>query len=264
VSDATLLLPLVAGNWKMNTTVEEGVRLVEAVADGTENVPVVDVAVLPPFTHLRPVYQALGDSHLLLGAQDVFWEDAGAFTGEISPLMLAGWCDLVLVGHSERRHVLGESDDEVGRKFRRALLHDLGVILAVGETQEERDADATLTVIQRQLDAVLAPMSTPPRAAQYVIAYEPVWAIGTGRTATPAQAQEVCAGIKAHVVESGGDGEVRVLYGGSVTVENAASLFAMVDIDGALVGGASLNADQFCAIVAAAAGTRSSGSRAAG
>ncbi len=245
---------MVAGNWKMNTTVDEGVALARAVRAAVEPARGVEVAVLPPFTHLWAVRSALEGSEVLLGAQDVFWEESGAYTGEISPLMLAGLCDLALVGHSERRHIFGERDDEVGRKFAAAIGHGLRVILAVGETGDERDAGQTFAVVDRQLDAVFAGLPEPPAGGSYVIAYEPVWAIGTGRTATPAQAQEVTSHIKAHLLSTM-PAAPRVLYGGSVTPANAASLFAEPDIDGALVGGVSLRAPEFAAIVTAAVET---------
>ena len=252
--------PLVAGNWKMNTTVAEGLALAEAVCAAVAGITGVDVAVLPPFTHLWAIHSVLEGTAVRLGAQDVFYKDSGAFTGEISPAMLAGWCDLTLVGHSERRHLFGERDDEVGKKFVASLAHGLQVIVAVGETCDERDAGSTFDVVDRQLDAVFAELDTPPSVDDWVIAYEPVWAIGTGRTATPDQAQEVVAHIKHHVRARYLDGAPRVLYGGSVTAANAASLFAEADIDGALVGGVSLRAEEFGVIVAAAAAT-SAGSR---
>jgi triosephosphate isomerase len=245
-------VPLVAGNWKMNTTIDDGVRLAEAVRLQTDGVEGVEVAVLPPFTHLWPVYDEIRHSHVQLGAQDVFWERAGAYTGEVSPAMLAGWCEHALVGHSERRHLLGETDEEVGRKLAAALGEGLHGILAVGETDSERDQGNTFAVIERQLDAALRFLDPAPTPDKYVIAYEPVWAIGTGRTATPEQAEEVCAHIKAWLAQRTGAAP-RVLYGGSVTADNAASLFAEASIDGALVGGASLRADLFTAIVTAAA-----------
>jgi len=244
---------LVAGNWKMNTSIYEGVELAHAIRHATDETTGADIAVLPPFTHLWAVFDVLKGSRVMLGAQDVFWEDWGAFTGEISPAMLAGWCDLVLVGHSERRHILGESDEAVGRKFARASRHGLRVIVAVGETEEERDARHTLTVVDRQLEAAFAPFEVIPDGGAFVIAYEPVWAIGTGRTATPQQANEVCAHIKDRLAQRQGVLGVRVLYGGSVTPENSVALFAEPHIDGALVGGASLRVDQFSAIVTAAA-----------
>jgi triosephosphate isomerase len=249
-------LPLVAGNWKMNTTIEEGIRLADEVRDSTRDVRDVEVAVLPPFTHLLLLRDLLRGSHVQLGAQDVFWETAGAYTGEISPLMITGWCDLALVGHSERRHIFGETDVEVGKKFAGAVAAGLSVIVAVGETEPERDAAQTFSVVDRQLDAALRPLDSPPHPDVFVIAYEPVWAIGTGRTATPAQAEEVCMHIKTNHATAWGAAGVRVLYGGSVTAENATELFAEPDIDGALVGGASLRASEFAAIVAAAAAAR--------
>ncbi len=244
---------MVAGNWKMNTTVAEGIALAGAVCAAAAPVDGVDVAVLPPFTHLWAVHSVLQGTGVRLGAQDVYWKDAGAFTGEISPAMLAGWCDLVLVGHSERRHLFGERDDEVGKKFVASLAHGLEVILAVGETSDERDAGQTFAVVDRQLDAVFAQLEGAPGLDSWVIAYEPVWAIGTGRTATPEQAQEVVAHIKQHVRDRLLADSPRVLYGGSVTAGNAASLFAEPDIDGALVGGVSLRAEEFGVIIAAAA-----------
>jgi triosephosphate isomerase len=243
---------MVAGNWKMNTTVAEGLALARDVVERCAAQTAVEVVVLPPFVHLWPVRDALAMSGILLGAQDVYWEDAGAFTGEVSPAMLAGWCDLVLVGHSERRHLFGETDEEVARKFSAARRHQLQVILAVGETEADRDAGATFAVVDNQLDAVLSGTDPVPPAQDWVIAYEPVWAIGTGRTATPDQAEEVCAHIRATVAERAGSSP-RVLYGGSVTADNAADLFGSPSIDGGLIGGASLRPDTFASIVAAAA-----------
>jgi len=248
-------MPMVAGNWKMHTTVGDGVALAEAVCAAVSRTSGVEIAVLPPFTHLFALRSVLEGTGVLLGAQDVFWEDSGAYTGEISPSMLAGLCHLVLVGHSERRHIFGERDEEVGKKFIASLAKRLRVILAVGETGDERDAGQTFAVVDRQLDAVFSAIVDPVPADAYVIAYEPVWAIGTGRTATPDQAQEVTAHIKAHLCPTFVDTSPRVLYGGSVTAVNAASLFAEQDIDGALVGGASLRAAEFATIVAAAAET---------
>ena len=245
--------PLVAGNWKMNTGVEEGLALARQVVDAITGVAAVEVAVLPPFTHLWPMREVLHGSDVLLGAQDTFWEDSGAYTGEVSPLMLAGWCPLVLVGHSERRHLLGETDDQVGAKFARARHHGLRVIVAVGETEDERDAGRVFEVVDRQLDAAFTPFDELPPTGSFVIAYEPVWAIGTGRNATPQQAQEMCAHVRAHLAYSWRIEDAQVLYGGSVTATNAASLFTQPDIEGALVGGASLIAGEFRDIVAAAA-----------
>jgi len=246
-------MPLVAGNWKMHTNVADGVELAEAVCAAVSRISGVEIAVLPPFTHLFALRPILDGTGVLLGAQNVFWEEAGAYTGEISASMLAGLCDLVLVGHSERRHIFGETDGDVGRKFVASLAKRLRVILAVGETGDERDAGQTFAVVDRQLDAVFSAIVDPVPTDAYVIAYEPVWAIGTGRTATPDQAQEVTAHIKAHLSPRFVETPPRVLYGGSVTAVNAASLFAEQDIDGALVGGASLRVAEFATIVAAAA-----------
>ncbi len=243
---------MVAGNWKMNTTVPEGLALARAVLERCDDGGAVDVAVLPPFVHLWPVHDVLAGSSVLLGAQDVYWEDAGAYTGEVSPAMLAGWCDLVLVGHSERRHLLGETDDETARKFAAARRQGLLVIVAVGETEAERDHGTTFAVVDRQLDAVLAGTGGAAAAEDWVVAYEPVWAIGTGRTASPEQADEVCAHIREHITTQVG-ASPRVLYGGSVTADNAAELFGRPGIDGGLIGGASLKPDAFASIVAAAA-----------
>jgi triosephosphate isomerase (TIM) len=248
---------LVAGNWKMNTGVGEGLRLAAQIREALAGDRDVDVAVLPPFTHLWPMRDVLAGSRIQLGAQDTFWEDSGAFTGEVSPPMLAGWCQLVLVGHSERRHVLGETDEEVGRKFARARANGLRVIVAVGETEHERDSGSAFEVVDRQLAAAFAPFTTPPARDAFVIAYEPVWAIGTGRTATPEQAQDMCAHVRSHLAARCEVQDAQVLYGGSVTAANAEALFAQPDIEGALVGGASLRVDEFIAIVAAAAQTSS-------
>jgi len=241
-----------AGNWKMNTTVPEGLALARAVVERCGGEDAVDVAILPPFVHLWALRDVLSGNSVLLGAQDVYWEDAGAYTGEVSPAMLAGWCDLVLVGHSERRHLLGETDEQTARKFAAARRQGLLVIVAVGETEAERDAGRTFAVVDRQLDAVLAGTGGAPTAEQWVVAYEPVWAIGTGLTASPEQAEEVCVHIHEHIAARAG-ASPRVLYGGSVTADNAEELFGRPGIDGGLIGGASLKPDAFAGIVAAAA-----------
>jgi triosephosphate isomerase (TIM) len=248
--------PLVAGNWKMNTGVPDGLDKARELVAGPRPDDV-EVAVLPPFTHLWPMRDALQGSGIRLGAQDVFWEDAGAFTGEISPASLDGWCDYVLVGHSERRHLLGETDEQVHRKLARALSHSLRVIVAVGETLDEREGGETMAVVHRQLDAAFTDIAMDAMD-RCVVAYEPVWAIGTGRTATPEQAQLVCHDVRARLAQLF-DGDVaaatRVLYGGSVTADNAADLFSCDDIDGGLVGGVSLKPAEFLRVVAAASGT---------
>lgn len=248
-------VPLVVGNWKMNTTIDEGLSLCDgilAAVDGTAST--IEVVILPPFVHLWAVHQRLRDGgRLSIGAQDVFWEEAGAWTGEISPTMLRGWCDYVLIGHSERRR-LGETDDQVNRKLRAALTHDLRVVVAVGETLEQHQAGASLAVVRDQLDAAFDAVSMA-QLERCVVAYEPVWAIGSGRTATPEQAQVVCACIRERLAQrfsAGASAGVRILYGGSVNPNNAGEIFGQPDIDGGLIGGASLVVGGFAAILRAA------------
>jgi triosephosphate isomerase len=247
--------PLVAGNWKMNKTVPESVELASAIRAGLpDRQNGVEVALLPPFTSLWPVSQVIRDSPLQLGCQNIYWEDRGAFTGEISPLMVGGWCRYALVGHSERRHIFGETDEQVNRKVHAALRHGLRPLVAVGETLEEHEAGGTEAVLGRQVPRALEGL-TEADGMQLVVAYEPVWAIGTGRTATPEHAESSCALIRSLVGEALGAAvadATRVLYGGSVTPVNAAELMAQANVDGALVGGASLVAADFLSIVGAA------------
>jgi triosephosphate isomerase len=246
--------PLVAGNWKMHGSRAENAALVGGLLDLLKAEWRAEVLVCPPFPYLMETGRLLKDSGVELGAQSVCAEAQGAFTGEVSAAMLrdAG-CRYVLVGHSERRQIYGESDVLVARKFVAAQSQGLVPVLCVGETLEEREAGQTPAVVARQLDAVLA-VSGVGSLGQAVIAYEPVWAIGTGRTATPDQAQEVHAMIraKAAALDATIGGSVRILYGGSVKASNAQELFAMPDIDGGLVGGASLKADEFARICAGA------------
>jgi triosephosphate isomerase len=246
--------PLVAGNWKMNKTVPESLDLAAEINAGLPTGEDVEVAILPPFTSLWPVSTSgLGDG-LVLGAQDMFWEASGAFTGEISPLMLSGWCRYALIGHSERRRLFGETDESVNRKVHAALAHDLRPMVAVGETLEENEAGRTEEILSRQVPAALAGVDEQ-QGFDVVLAYEPIWAIGTGRTATPDHAEQSCALIHRLVAGALGNAvadSVRVLYGGSVTPSNAAELMSRENVDGALVGGASLVAADFLAIVAAA------------
>ncbi len=246
--------PLVAGNWKMHGNRAEATRLVGELITRGVGRGSVEVVVCPPFVYLAEVRSQLDGSRISLGAQDVCAEESGAHTGEVSAAMLAdAGCRYVIVGHSERRALYRESDDLVARKFVAAGRHALTPILCVGESLAERESDATRTVILRQLDAVISSAGIGAFAAA-VIAYEPVWAIGTGRTATPAQAQEVHALIRGRIVEKDATigASLRVLYGGSVKAGNAAELFAMPDVDGGLIGGASLKADEFESICAAA------------
>ncbi|MGF1467259.1 MAG: triose-phosphate isomerase [Sandaracinaceae bacterium] len=247
--------PLVAGNWKLHLGVDASVALARDVAEGTAATSGVDVIVAPVFTSLRSVHEALADSRVGLAGQDLHWEDQGAFTGEVSgPLLRDVGCTAVLIGHSERRQLFGETDEGVRRKVRAALGHDLQPIVCVGETLEERDAGATEATCLRQLDAAIGEL-TAEELGRIVIAYEPVWAIGTGRTAAPDDAQRVHARLRRQVEERFGPGAaagLRILYGGSVKPANASALMAEADIDGALVGGASLDSASFLAIVQAA------------
>jgi len=248
---------MVAGNWKMHGNRSEAARLVgELITRGVGAAGTADVVVCPPFVQLAEVGSQLAGSRIALGAQDVCAEEAGAHTGEVAAAMLADvGCRYVIVGHSERRALYGEDDALVARKFVAAGRHRLVPILCVGETLAEREAEATRSVVLRQLDAVIAAAGISAFAAA-VVAYEPVWAIGTGRTATPGQAQDVHALIRSRIAEKDATiaASLRVLYGGSVKADNAALLFAMPDVDGGLIGGASLKAGEFASICAAANG----------
>jgi triosephosphate isomerase (TIM) len=244
----------IAGNWKMYTTAASARELATAVARGVGAETRVTVAICPPFPYLIPVAEALRGSNVALGAQNVYPEKEGAFTGEISPLMLrdAG-CRYVIVGHSERRHILHENDLLINRKVQASLAAGLVVILCVGERLQEREDNRTDAVLETQLSGGLAGLSAES-LANLVIAYEPVWAIGTGRNATPQQAQDAHAYIRQRVGRMFGENAASALpiqYGGSVKPENAATLLGQPDVDGALVGGASLKADSFLAIVKA-------------
>jgi triosephosphate isomerase len=248
---------LVAGNWKMNTTLAEAKALAAGIARGVGTGTAVDVAVCPPFPWLLPVAEAIRGSAVALGAQDVSSEKKGAFTGEVSPAMLVECgCKYAIVGHSERRHLLGESDSSINHKVHTALEEGLHVILCMGETLAERQRNLQERVFQRQVYSALAGL-TDEQFGRLGIAYEPVWAIGTGHTATPEQAQEAHKFVRTKLGGLYGDkiaGSLPILYGGSVTPENAAGLMAQPDVDGALVGGASLKADSFLGIVKAAGG----------
>jgi len=246
--------PLVAGNWKMHGSRADNAALVRSLLDQLPAQGAAEVVVCPPFVYLLETGRLLKDSDVALGAQSLCAEAQGAFTGEISGAMLRDvGCRYVLVGHSERRQVYGEQDALVARKFVAAQASGLVPVLCVGETLEEREGDRTTEVVSRQLDAVLA-VTGAGAFGEAVIAYEPVWAIGTGRNATPEQAQEVHAMIRGRVaaLDAKIGASVRILYGGSVKASNARELFAMADIDGGLVGGASLKADEFAQICVAA------------
>jgi len=247
--------PIVAGNWKMNKTCAEAVDLVGGLVRELEDVTHVDIVVCPPFTALKVVSEAVSETNLDLGAQNMHWEKRGAFTGEISPEMLRElFCHYVILGHSERRKYFAETDEQVNRKVHAALESNLHPIVCVGETLEEREADRTMQVVESQVRGSLAGLSKT-QWLNTVVAYEPVWAIGTGRNATPEQAQEVHSFIRGlisemadtHVAEA-----VRIQYGGSIKPDNARDLFSQPDIDGGLVGGASLEVRSFVQIVRAA------------
>ncbi|MCZ6572004.1 MAG: triose-phosphate isomerase [Planctomycetota bacterium] len=247
--------PLIAGNWKMNLLRRQGADLAAAVARGLRGTDAgVDVTLFPPFPAVAAVVEAVADSEITVGGQDLHAEDAGAHTGAISgPMLLDMGATRVLVGHSERRQEFGESDEVVNLKLKAALRHDILPVLCVGDTHDEREAGQTEAVVERQVRTGLEGVVTG-RAAEITVAYEPVWAIGTGVTATPDEAAAVHARIHALLQELWGQAaeSVRVLYGGSVTPGNAADLLTRPGIEGALVGGASLDARDFCAIVRAA------------
>jgi len=242
---------IVAGNWKMNNSIAESVRLATEIKQGVSGLTNGQVVVAPPFTALQSVNDVLRGSAVALAAQNMYFENKGAYTGEVSPLMLrdAG-CSYVLVGHSERRKYFLESDEMVNSKALSALSAGLRPIICVGETEAERNKGVTESVVGRQVRAALAEVAVE-KLPEIVIAYEPVWAIGTGKVATPEQAEDVHDFIRRLMVEIYGcvAEDVRILYGGSVTKDNIAELIAMKDIDGALVGGASLQAAGFLGII---------------
>lgn len=245
----------VAGNWKMFTNRDTARQLAAAVVRGLGDESRVTVAVCPPFPYLSAVADALKGSGIALGAQNCFHEKEGAFTGEVSPTMLVDvGCRYVILGHSERRHKLGETDAFINRKVHAALAAGLEVILCLGETLEERQANRTEAVLESQLNGSLAGLDAAA-LRHVVLAYEPVWAIGTGQNATPQQAQQAHAFIRGQIRQRFGEesaSSLPIQYGGSVKPDNAASLFGQADVDGGLIGGASLNADHFLAIVRAA------------
>jgi triosephosphate isomerase len=249
-------IPLVVANWKMNGTVAEARALAQAVRDGLKRPRGVEVALCPPFTLLAAVAEILSGSPIALGAQNCHWEASGAFTGEVSPAMLAEvGCRLVIVGHSERRQLFAESDAQINQKVKAALAHGLTPILCVGETDAERREGLTFHVVEGQLRAGLSGFS-PKDVGRAVIAYEPVWAIGTGVNATPGQAAEVhgyLRGLLSELASKEIAQTVRILYGGSVKPENAGALIQEPEIDGGLIGGASLQAQSFITIVKKAA-----------
>jgi triosephosphate isomerase len=241
-----------AGNWKMNKTVGEALDLVRELKASLSGVQGVEVAVAPPYTALYAVHRELVGSSIHLAAQNLYWEEKGAFTGEVSPLMLKEvGCHYVIIGHSERRQFFGETDETVNRRVKAALSQGLKVIFCIGETLKEREEGKTFAIIERQVTGGLKDIRKEEMRS-IVLAYEPVWAIGTGKTATPEQAEEVHRFIRKKLTElyskEIGEG-VRIQYGGSVTPENVKGLMGQGDIDGALVGGASLKSETFSKIV---------------
>lgn len=244
--------PIIAGNWKLNNTSKEALELVTLLKRDLIDIDAVDIVVCPVFTVLAEVKDVLFETNIGVGAQNLYWEDSGAFTGEVSaPMIKDTGAQYVIIGHSERRQFFGETNETVNKKIKAALKHGLIPIVCIGEVLAEREANKTFDVIQNQCDGSLANLSKE-EFEKMVIAYEPVWAIGTGKTATPEQAQEVHQFIRQWIQKQYGESTASVLriqYGGSVKAENIAELMAKPDIDGALVGGASLKADSFTKII---------------
>jgi len=245
--------PIIAGNWKMHKTSSETVRFVHELLQGLGNErPACEVIVAPPFTSIRSAVKEAEGTFIRVSGQNLHWEDQGAFTGEISGGMLKDLgCSHVILGHSERRQYFGETDETVNRKIKAAMRNDLIPIFCLGETLEEREDGITFDVVTRQLMGGLADLSLSD-PVRFVVAYEPVWAIGTGQTATPEQAQEVHAFVRrklAELLPQGFSEHVRILYGGSVKPDNARSLMSCADIDGGLVGGAALKTADFLGII---------------
>ncbi len=240
---------MIAGNWKMNNTAKEAVELSKSVKEAAEGIQGGDVVLSPPFTALQTVYEVIKDSKVMLAAQNMFYEDKGAYTGEISAVMLKDiGCTYVIVGHSERRKYFGETDEWVNLKTKKSLSAGLKPVICVGETDIEREKGITEFVVGIQIKKALNGID---KLDNIVVAYEPVWAIGTGKNATPVEAQDVHMFIRNILAGLYGDASksVKILYGGSVTSENISSLIEMEDIDGALVGGASLKKEEFAGII---------------
>ncbi len=243
---------IIAGNWKMNNTVSASLDLVKQIRKKTSNIHRVEIVVAPPFTAINPIYELLSGSQIQVAGQNVFWEEEGAYTGEVSPIMLkeAG-CKYVIIGHSERRQYFGETDETVNRKIKISLKFGLKIIVCVGESLDERETGKTLEILASQVVWALKGLEKED-LDHVVIAYEPIWAIGTGKTATPAQADEAHAHIRKEIKELYGDNvanDTRILYGGSMKPGNAAELLNLENIDGGLIGGASLKAGDFVAII---------------
>ncbi|GAI26396.1 unnamed protein product, partial [marine sediment metagenome] len=242
-------VPVIAGNWKMNTTVSEAIELVKEMRQGLDQIDNVDKVICPPFISLAAVRELIKGSSIKLGAQNIYFEEKGAYTGEISPPMLADLCEFVIIGHSERRQYFNETGEITNKKIRAALKVKLKPILCVGEKLEENEAGRTEEIITGQLRSSLAGIDY---SSGLIIAYEPIWAIGTGKAATGKQANETIGLIRHNIVELYSERaarDVRILYGGSVTAANATEFINQPEIDGALVGGASLKAAEFLSIV---------------
>lgn len=250
-------IPIIAGNWKMYKTDQEAFRLASDLKIKLEDVAGVTVVICPPFTSLSSAKKALENSSILLGAQNMHWEEKGACTGEVSPAMLlTAGCKYVIIGHSERRTYFHETDESVNLKVKAALKFNLSPIICLGETLQQREANKTEEIVEVQVEGALKDLSAQ-EAEKTVIAYEPIWAIGTGKTATPEQANEVHLFIRQILASEFGKecaGKINILYGGSVKPENSKELLDMPEIDGALVGGASLDTESFEKIVRSAIG----------
>lgn len=245
-------VPIIVANWKMNKTVEEAMRLIEQMVDDLDVLDEVDKVICPPFVALYPATEILEETEVMLGAQNMFWEDAGAYTGEISPLMLRELVDFVIIGHSERRQYFGETNEDVNRKVKAAIRNDITPIVAVGENLNHFTTGQTQQIVTNQLRQGLDGIS-PADAAAIIIAYEPIWAIGTGRTCEPDLANQIAGTLRQTLNEIFGEEvaqAMRIQYGGSVNAKNIGQLMAQPEIDGALVGGASLNPADFVRIVA--------------
>jgi triosephosphate isomerase (TIM) len=248
--------PVIAGNWKCNMRLDTAFELASGIRERIEEIEGIEKIVCPPFIYLATVEVALSVSSIMVGAQDTHWEDGVAATGEVGPQQIEDLCDYVIIGHSERRHQFGETDETVNRKVKAVLAVGLQPIMCVGELLQEREAGSTSEVLVRQTRAGLADAEIPDA---FIIAYEPVWAIGTGKAASVYDADEAIALIRREVTSMFGDAKantVRILYGGSVTPENIAEFMSVQGIDGALVGGASLKVDSFAGIVEGAARVR--------
>jgi len=247
--------PIVAGNWKMNMNSAEARELAEGLVNDLNKLTNIECILCPPFTDLWVVKEIIAGTNIGLGAQNMHWESSGAFTGEIAPQMVAEVCKYVVLGHSERRQLFGETDESVNQKVKSALANGLTPIMCIGETLDENEAGLTGDIVNRQVKQGLAEL-TPNDGSKIVIAYEPIWAIGTGLAATPDDANAIHKDVvRSVLIEMFGTDvgqSIRILYGGSVKPDNATGFFSQSDIDGALVGGASLKADSFIAIAKAA------------